>query len=313
MVQPPRSLQIITRLVGGQICVYDLASPSLGVLTPAVVFAPRPGDDVIEHAASVDLGWAVYTTLNGVVCVTSSGDERWRTAFDPFSDQRHGYQPGCVLSLDDRTVWVYRPDAMADRGRPDQWAVLDAESGAVMAQSDLETVGHGGRQCRHPSDGHVLLNVGEGQDGSIIYRAALADGRLAPVCYPWVDRVLIDLAPDGQQFMTVDHGQADVAFHFYPSGEVAVALQVEDFGHDPDEVFLEWSGGYLSPGVAVVTLVGEDEDGQEWFRHYRVNVPTGRVGAELAPNAGHADDLQPLGDGTWLTTDPSGHPVRWSA
>ncbi|MFC7713504.1 hypothetical protein [Nonomuraea recticatena] len=306
-------MQIITRLVDGQICAYDLASPSRGVLTPSAVFVPRPGDDVIEHAASVDLGWVVYTTLNAVVCVTSSGDERWRAAFEPFSDERHGHRPGCVLSLDGRTVWIYRPDAMAGRDLLDQWVVLDAESGVVMAQSDLETSGHGGQQYLHPTDEHVLLDIGEGQDGSIIYRATVVDGQLAPVRYPWVDRVLIDLAPDGQQFMTVDHGQADVAFHGYPAGEVTAALRAEDFGHDPDEVFLEWSGGYLDLEVAVVTLVGEDEDGEEWFRHYRINVPAGRVEAELVSNAEHAYDLQLPGDGTWLTTDPSGHPVRWSA
>ncbi len=233
--------------------------------------------------------------------------------FEPHSDQLHGHRPGCVLSLNGRTVWVYRPDAMAGRNLPDQWVVLDAENGAVLARSDLETVGHGGQQYRHPTDEHVLLDIGEGQDGSVIYWASLSDGRLAPVRYPWADRVLIDLAPDGQQFMTVDHGQADVAFHTYPSGEMTATLQIEDFGHDPDEVFLEWSGGYLSPDVAVATLVGEDEDGEEWFRHYRINVAAGRVEEELASNAEHAYDLQPLGDGSWLTTDPSGHPVRWSA
>ncbi|MFF4418385.1 hypothetical protein ACFYY8_38150 [Streptosporangium sp. NPDC001559] len=306
-------MQIVTRLVDGQICAYETASPSRGVLTPSAVFVPRPGDDVVEHAASADLGWVVYTTLNAAVCVTSSGDERWRAAFEPFSDDRYGNRPGCVLSLDDRRAWIYRPDAMAGRDLPDQWVVLDAESGAVVAQADLETSGHGGWQFRHPTDEYVLLDIGEGQDGSIIYLATVSNGHLAPVRYPWADRVLIDLSPDGKQFMTVDHGQADVAFHSYPSGEVTGTLQVEDFGQDPDEAVLEWSGGYLDLDTVVVALMGEDEDGEEWFRHYRVNVPTGRVEAELLSNARHADDLQLLGDGTWLTTDPSGRPVRWSA
>jgi hypothetical protein len=126
--------------------------------------------------------------------------------------------------------------------------------------------------------------------------------------YPWSDRCLIDLAPDGRQFMTVDHEQADVAIHTYPDGEVTFTLSVDAFGHDPDEICVEWSGGYLNQDI--VTLVGETEDEQEWFRHYRVS--SGQVQAGFDAHAENAYDIQPLGDGSWLTADPSGHPIRWT-
>ncbi len=80
--------------------------------------------------------------------------------------------------------------------------------------------------------------------------------------YPWSDRCLIDLAPDGQQFMTVDHGTADVSFHRHPGGEVLFTLPVEAFGYDPEETFMEWNGGYLTSDLAVVTLGGEGEEGR---------------------------------------------------
>lgn len=311
MAESRRPLQVITRLVNGRICAYDLAAGEMGVLSPAMVWPPSPGDDVIDHVAA-DLQRAYYTTLNAVVCVTTDGVEVWRSGLEPESVRRHGHKPGCVLSLDGRVVWVYRPDAMAGRNRPDQWVALDAGSGAVIAQADLQTVGHGGVQLLHETSGHVLLDVGEGQDGSVIFRASLTEAGMDLFSYPWDDRCLIDLSPDGRHFMTVDHTQADMAIHTYPEGEVAFTLPVDAFDHDPDEAYVEWCGGYLSPDTVTVTVTGETEDEEEWFRHYRVDATSGQVQAEFDGGGEHPYDIHPLGDGTWLTTDPSGHPIRWT-
>ncbi|MEU6164829.1 hypothetical protein [Streptomyces tanashiensis] len=277
------------------------------------MFQPRPGDEMVESAVWPDLERVLYTTLNGVVCLTRAGGLVWASDFEPYSDERHGHRPGCALSLDGRTVWVYRPDAMAGRGGADQWVVHDADSGAVMARRVLETVGHGAGHHVHPVDGSTYLDIGEGQDGSVILRGtARADGAVEFVTYPWWDRCLIDLAPDGQQFMTVDHAQADVAFHRHPSGEVLFTLPVESFGYDPEETFVEWSGGYLTPDLAVVTLGGEGQDEEEWFRHHLIDVRTGTLRGEIAVEVTNPHELVPLGDGSWLTDGPDGSPVRWS-
>ncbi|GAA1189767.1 hypothetical protein F4556_006708 [Kitasatospora gansuensis] len=312
MASSPHPLRFVTRLVDGHICAYDLTADAWGVLSPVVSFQPSPDDSVVDHAVSSDFQHAYYATLNAVVCVSADGAEVWRSPLDPASDQPFGHRPNCLLSVDERVVWVYRPDAMAERDRPDQWAALDAGTGTVLAQADLQTVGHGGEQLPHPTSGQVLLNVGEGQDGSVIYRASLTGARIDLTEYPWVDRCLIALSPDGHQFMTVDHGQADIALHSYPDGEVAFSLTVDAFGHDPDEVYLEWSGGYLTRDTVVVTLLGETEDEQEWFRHYRVDVPSGQVLGEFDAHSENPYDIHPLGDGSWLTADPSGHPMRWT-
>ncbi|MFJ8434945.1 hypothetical protein ACIQ9P_26955 [Kitasatospora sp. NPDC094019] len=304
--------RIITRLVDGRVCAYDLAGEARGLLSPVLVCPPSPGDDIVDHAVAVDLRHAYYTTLNAVVCVTADGVEVWRSGLEPESLQRHGHEPGCVLSLDGRLLWVYRPDAMAGRGRPDQWVALDAGSGAVTAQADLQTVGHGGVQLPHATSGQVLLNVGEGQDGTAVYRASPTGAGMDLFQYPWDDRCLIDLSPDGHRFMTVNHDQGDITVHAYPGGEVVFSLSVDAFGHDPDEAVLEWSGGHLSPDTLIVTIAGETEDEREWFGHYRVDARSGEVHAEFDARGNDAYDIHPLGDGTWLTTDPSGHPVRWA-
>ncbi|MGW2277334.1 hypothetical protein [Streptomyces sp. NPDC001770] len=304
-------LQPVTRLVGGDICAYDLAAATRGALSPAVVFRPSAGDDVVDHTAPAALDRVYYTTLNAAVCVTAGGVEVWRSEFAPESDTRYGHQPGCALSSDGLTVWVYRPDAMAGRDRSDQWVALDAATGAVLAQADLDTVGHGGIQLVHRAGDEILLDVGEGQDGSVVYRASRSGERMHLFRYPWDDRVLVDLSPDGRHFMTVDHGQGDMAVHTYPDGEVTFTLSVDVFGHDPDKFYMEWSGGYLDPDTVVVTVVGETEDMEEWFRHTRVDARSGEVRGVFDTHGANPYDIQPLGDGSWLTAGPEGHPIRW--
>lgn len=304
---PPR---VLTRLVDGNVCAYDLAAETSGVLSPARVFRPRPGDEVVGHAVAADLQRAVYTTLDAAVCVRSDGTEAWRSAFEPPSTEALGHRPSCAFSLDGSVIWIYRPDSMAGRDGCDQWVVLDAATGAGLAGEELDTAGHGGTHFPHPNGEHVLLDVGEGQDGTSVFRGRLSPGELELFRYPWNDRCLVALAPDGDGFMTVDHEQEDVAFHAYPDGDVTLRLPVEAFGHDPDDCFVEWGGGYLTPDTAIVTVGGETEDEQEWFRAYRVDLRSGQVGAEFDGQAEEIHDLELLGDGSWLTTDHSGHPVR---
>ncbi|MER6564151.1 hypothetical protein ABT300_41815 [Streptomyces sp. NPDC001027] len=312
MDRPLRPRQMITRLVDGRICAYDLAAGGQGALSPVLVCRPPGDEDVVDHAVTADLARVYCTTLDAALCTTADGAEVWRSGFEPASDQRHGHRPGCLLSSDERVLWVYRPDAMAGRDRPDQWVALDAGTGEVRAQADLQTVGHAGQQLLHPAGEEVLLDVGEGQDGSVIHRASLGADGMRLFGYPWADRCLIDLSPDGHHFMTVHHEQADVAVHAYPDGEVRFALSVDAFGHDPEEVYVEWSGGYLDPHTLIVTLVGETEDEEEWFRRYRVDARSGQVRSEFDARTDNPYDIRLLGDGSWLTTHASGHPIRWT-
>lgn len=310
---PPK---VVQRRRDGLIHAYVMDSGVLGALDSAAVFRPRPGDEVVGAVVRPDLERAVYATPHDVVCVSRAGEVVWASAFEPRSGTRYGHQPDVALSRDGRTVWVYRPDAMAGRG-DDQWVVHDAESGSVVARHALDEVGHGATHCVHPWDGSTYLCIGEGQDGAAVLRGAVeADGRVSFEKYPWWDRCLIELSPDGAQFMTVDHGQADVSFHRHPSGEVLFTLPVDAFGYDPEETCIEWSGGYLTPDTAVVTLAGETEEGEDWFRCHLVDVRTGAAGGEIATESAHAYDMQFLGDGSWITDGPvrrfrSEQEIRW--
>ncbi|MGI5239618.1 hypothetical protein [Dactylosporangium sp. CA-139066] len=238
---------------------------------------------------------AVYVTPDLVVCVDGRG-EVWRFEIAPPAKPRPGARAGCAYSLDGATVWVYMPDAMARDAGPDRWLALDGATGRLIDAAALPTVGQGARHFAHPDAVHLLLDVGEGQDGCCTYRARIDDGRIELHEYPWTDRSLVAIAPDGRHFMTVDHGQADAAFHTYPDGDVVARVAVEALGHDPDEAFVEWIGGYLDVGTAVVTVAGETEDEEEWLQRYLVNPHTGAVlGRFESPSEDVSDPRAPGG------------------
>ncbi|WP_067813677.1 hypothetical protein [Actinomadura kijaniata] len=297
--------RILTRFLDGRVCAY--LSEGEGLLEPVAVFPVTPGAEPCGHDAAPDLEHAVYATRHEVVCVGRDGTERWRYDLLPRSTQRYGHSPDCAFSRDGAVVWLYRPDAYAGRGGPDRWVVLDAATGAEIDRVELDCAGHGGVQLRHPDGVHVLLDVGEGQDGVRVYRGSLVDGRLETSAYPWDHRSLIDLSPDGRRFMTVDHGRGDAAFHDDPDGKETLELAVEVFGHDPDEASVEWSGGFLDADTAIVTI---SEDEEERHHHYLVDLRTGGVVERLETHARTPYDLELPGDGSWVTSDGEGRPVR---
>ncbi|MEV0674908.1 hypothetical protein AB0I60_00155 [Actinosynnema sp. NPDC050436] len=279
-----------------------------------VDFPVEAGVRPVRHAAARDLGRAAYVTGDELVAVDRTGAVLWRYGFGPVVRARYSAEGACAFSPDGGSVWLYLPDAMAGRGDGgDRWLVLDAATGEVRAQAALDSEGHGGRHFPHPDGVHVLLDVGEGQDGVRVYRGRLdgtaPGGSLDLHAYPWGDRILLGVAPDGHRFLTADHAQEDVALHTFPDGEVVARLAVDDFGHDPGEVFVEWSGGFLDAATAVVALVGET-DGEDWTRYHLVDVEGGQPLGVLDTPPDGSEGIRPLGDGSWLTFDPAGRPTH---
>ncbi|KAM5354105.1 hypothetical protein ACJ41O_000755 [Fusarium nematophilum] len=303
-------MKLITRYLGGEVRAYQASGGVGGPLEPLATYRIESDDKILKHAVAPDLSRAAYTTRNSVVCVSQDGDLLWRYDLEPRSTRLYGHTPSCAFSLDGTGLWVYRPDAMAGRGHRDIWVVLRVDTGEVIAEADLDTVGHGGQHIQHPNGQHVLLEVGEGQDGVNIFRAVLTDNRLDLHSYGWIDRCLVDLAPNGRWFMTVAHGQNDIAFHAFPDGEVVLRLPITAFGYYDDESFIDWTGGFLDQDIAIVTIIGETDD-QEWHHHHRVDLRSGAPLGRFEAHSRDRYDFEPLGDGTWITSDPNGNPVRY--
>lgn len=312
----------ITRYLDGEIRAYHASS--YGPLQIAATYTVETSDEHLSHAVSPALDKAVYTTSHGVVCINQSG-LLWR--YDYNDEDGHMDENDidsvseCIFSLDGTYVWVYRGDAMVDRG-PDLLVLLDAETGLELARKELDTAGQGALLVLHP-DGYLLFDVGEGQDGAKMYRAKLllsdnGDGThprydIHLNDYGWNDRFLVDVAPDGRSFMTVDHGRADVAFHDFDGG-VRLRFPVEMFGYDyfgDDEACIGWNGGFLDDDVAVVVVVGE-RDGKEWYCRHTVDLQLGKPGGHFGTGSRDQEDLLLLGDGSWVVSGSDGGVVRRS-
>ena len=312
----------ITRYLDGFIYAYrvsgDLNEP-LEPMEPTVTYRVEPEsseeiDRILTHDAAPHLGLAVYATRNSVVCIGPDGDLLWRYELEPHSTVLHGHRPDCVFSLDGTTVCVYRPDAMANRTDNDKWVMLSADAGEVVAELSLETVGHGGRHVLHPDGRHILLDVGEGQDGSKLFRATVIGEHFDFDMYEFEDRVLIDVGPDGQYFMTVGQLQVDVTIHGFPNGKAVLRLTLEDLGYEydddnEDEPQMDYIGGFLNSDVAVVVVSGQNNN-EEWRHYHQVDLRTGTALGRFEAHSQEGYDFEPLGDGTWITSGPDGKPFR---
>ncbi|WP_229076092.1 hypothetical protein [Actinoplanes sp. DH11] len=317
-------MRVISRLRPDGVDVFDAAMDLVRTFpTPPPGSYKDPGTQ--GYAAPAARDRLAYATEDAVVLIDPDGRPQWRFDLGVRGPGRGVAAVDVAFSADDALVWVYAPDAMADRGE-DVWFALDAATGEVRARHVLPTVGHGGNQCALP-DGRMLLGVGEGQDGVRIYLAGPGTPQAGPGTsqagpgtslhdFGWDDRVLIAASPDGSQFMTVGHEQEDLLIHDLPDGRTRLRLTAADFGFAArDEVFLEWSGGYLDEHTVIAVLAGVDDeaesaDEEEWWRHYRVDARTGEVLGELRVTTIDQYDLTPLGDGTYVITDTDGTPRR---
>lgn len=155
-----------------------------------------------------------------------------------------------------------------------------------------------------------MLDVGEGQDGVELFLAALTDsGGIDLHSYGWNDRFLIDIAPDGRSFMTVDHGRYDVAFHVFPSGKEVMHLPITAFGYEYGDSFMNCTGGFLSQDIAVITITGEMDD-KEWHHYHKIDLHTGKPLDRFEAHFRASEDIETFGDGTWIVSDLDGNPVR---
>jgi hypothetical protein len=298
-------VRVFSRKLDNVVEVYDTNLDLVRTFAvPARSTFKEPGSE--GHAVTRSRDRLIYATDTAVLRVDPDGNEEWRFDLGARGPKCGVSYTDVELSADDSLVWVYAPNAMADRGRDDEWIVLDAATGELRDRHVLTTVGHGGDQ--YPlRDGRMMLEVGEGQDGIQIYLGTPGE---PPHDFGWGDRSLHGVSPDETRFVTVGHEADDLAVHEFPGGEVLFRCTVPDFGFDEDDedTFIEWSPGFLDDDVVIAVVYGcaEDDEENEWWRHFRVDARTGEVLGELEITTIDQYDLDTLGDGTYVITDTDG-------
>ncbi|MFB7394723.1 hypothetical protein [Streptomyces sp. NPDC056191] len=253
-----------------------------------------------------DASLAVFAGVHAVRAVDPSGATRWEVphgcwygacrelheTYDEYADrQDHRYpESGSVgFSADGRLVWAHvrgpLPEGELSPDTADEWLVIDAENGRVLARADAEAAAAGSLHLPHPTDPHQMgLSIGEGQDGAPL-RWGRWDGRELTMDCLDGDLCLLSLSPSGDRLMTVSHDQDSLAVRD-SRGALVEALEwnaeatiprhpsapAAGTGSENDELVVcwDWAGGFLDETILVTSTADSDEDwGQT--RHWLVD------------------------------------------
>ncbi|GLZ81721.1 hypothetical protein Afil01_65280 [Actinorhabdospora filicis] len=284
---------------------------------PAFEIAPPWPDRHVHDVALSPAGDRVAVAGTHALRVTStSGEPLWElphacwarcgerhASADYADDSRHRYPDGgsAAFSPDGALLWAH---VRADGG--EEWLVLDAATGDVLARHALDTYAHGSHHLSLP-DGSMLLCVGEGQDGVPVYFGAYRDGLVAREVS--VDRVPLDVSPSGTLVMTVAHYEESLSVHRPGEAEPLMECLAEDHFPSGGEDRAQWRyvGGFLSEDT-VISSGNEDDVELGPDRHRLVDTESGAV-TEVAYDREVTGRPVPLGDGLWATGVAAGTAV----
>lgn len=272
-----------------------------------------------------DGGFAVFTGVHALRAVDPGGALRWevrhgcwqgacrerhadRDEYADRDDHRYPKRGSAAFSADGRLVWAH----VTDSEKGEEWLVLDAADGRVLARAETGTAAEGSDHLPHPTDPRRMwLSVGEGQDGAPLFHGRYHDGELTLDRFDGDDLALVAVGPGGDRLLTVGHDQAAASLHA-ADGSVLLRLTAEDAvprhpetepDNDEAEPYWDWGGAFLDPATVLLSTVEADE---EWGtgRHWLLDAARPDRLAELRYPSPVAYAATGLGDGLWWTSSP---------
>ncbi|MEV5675760.1 hypothetical protein [Streptomyces sp. NPDC052179] len=309
-------------------------------------FAARPGGRVSFPApwprlygtweVAPDASVAVFAGVHAVRAVEPTGATRWEVrhgcwsgacretheSYGEYADRRdHRYPDGGSVgfSADGRLVWAHIRGPLPEGGpspdAADEWLVLDAEDGRVLARVSAEAAAVGSLHLAHPTDPHQMgLSIGEGQDGAPL-RWGRWDGATVDVDYVEGDLCLLSVSPSGERLMTVAHDQDSLAVRDSRGAVVdgsewdagAVVPRHPDAPPGDDDEMLvcwDWAGGFVDERTLIVSTAESDE---EWGRgrHWLVDTMATRGLVQVTYPSPVSWQPTALGNGAWWTPSES--------
>ncbi|GAA2688740.1 hypothetical protein [Nonomuraea recticatena] len=273
---------------------------------------PWPDEESWEAAVSPDGDVGVFCNDEAVRAVTPTGAVLWEHR----GHRRHSRKENrssCRVSDDGRHVWamlpgppssgVWRDDGTFD-GTPyqgDEWLVLAADTGRVVARETLDCAAVGGEHLPHADGRHMGLGVGEGQDGLHVYWGRLEEDGLRVWKHEDDYRILLDVHPSGLSYLSYAPPD-EIAWHSFPGGLIMRRLEAADAWR-PATGEAYWDGAdYVDADTVIATATLYAETPQD-ARHILIDAVSGQVRGEVRyPTPAH-ESAYPLGDGTWLTAE----------
>jgi hypothetical protein len=199
--------------------------------------------------ASADLDLVVAATAEELLLVA----ERTRTLPVPGADSASFVDGRLLLTAPvlGQSEWEGRPYTY--RGATTAYLVDVADS-AVTSQVDLDVADAGTSAVPHPTDPVVLLDAGEGQDGSRVF-AATVHGRQVEGRLLLENAVAAGFSPAGDRLLVTPHPSfgPEVRVLDWPSLSEVARLTSADLGWPDDE--LDLHGCFLRDDVVLLSTV----------------------------------------------------------
>jgi hypothetical protein len=257
-------------------------------------------------AVADDLSLVAFSRGDEVLLLDGDGG---RVARVPLASSGMAVRGGdCVFARDGRHLWV---SASLD-ARHELW-LIDLVDLRVVDHRRLDTIAVGFFPFHHPDGQTIGLGLPEGPDGSAIRWARPDRGRMKLRCTPGLDRVLADVHPSGQEYLTTPHHGADELLrHRFDDDRsidrlpAAVALSV---AHQWGASQTGWSycAGYLTDEVILASV---EDDAYHWHALVKRSL-MGMLGlVEYGPHVGAPGWFMQPRAGTWVTISRTGL-QRW--
>ncbi|WP_143728269.1 hypothetical protein [Micromonospora cremea] len=260
---------------------YDLDRLIAGDDAPAARFPapwPRPAGGIDAVSPALDL--AVFSGQHALHAVDAAGTLRWQVrhacwapsclslhdSYQEYADStehRHPDSGSCWISADGSTVWAHVRTPLPDDVNSEfdeEWLVLDGVDGRILGRASTDTAA-AGHHVPSPDPGQMGLSVGEGQDGVPLLWGRWDGARLAVNRIGDDDRCLIDVSPCGTRFLTVAHGQGELAIHSLPDGVVAHEVVADDRlpphpqapSEPEEEPFWDYQCGFVDESTVIAS------------------------------------------------------------
>ncbi|MFI0728019.1 hypothetical protein ACH4S9_03210 [Streptomyces sp. NPDC021225] len=328
--------RLVVQRGDAEVVAYDLDECAAGGEAAKVRFpAPWPRRfGTVTVSPRLDL--AVFAGVHALRAVDTVGVVRWEvrhgcwdgscrelhTSFDAYPES-HGHlyadSGSAAVAADGKLVWAHirgplASDADPDPAALDEWLVLDAADGKVLARVDAQTAAAGSDHVPHPDPGQMGLSVGEGQDGVPLLWGRW-DGRTLTVDrLGGDDWVLLAVSPSGDRFLTVTHYQETLAVHRAADGSVLAGADAATAvprhpemppDSDEEEPYWDYYAGFLDEDTVIAATAGSDEEfGAE--RHWLLDAARMGVAGQIDYPFPISGWPTALGDGTWLTRSEAG-------
>ncbi|GIH05640.1 hypothetical protein Rhe02_37070 [Rhizocola hellebori] len=318
-----------------QLFAYDLDRAIDGETDATVFAAPWPWR-VGTSSASPDLSFAVFSGVHAVQAVDAGGGMRWEVRHSCWEgsclaqhgsyaeyaddrDHRHPESGSARVSGDGRTVWLHLrgplpgdelPSDHDPWGGHEQWLVVDAADAGVLGRIATDTDAGGSFQFPHPDPSRMALNVGEGQDGSVIWLGQLKDGRLQAEHIGQDDEMLIGILPSGRTYATIGHSaEEELSLHRFDDTKVIGTLLAMQHSAHEDKDVVRWEAKEIgavdertivvATGIASISGIRATE-----VEHWLVDVDTLQARGPIHYPDGTPPSVVGIGKSRWMTKTP---------